>query len=107
MSFERSHPRHAFLLAAAAMFALSGCNTMHKHIGEDDPYFGDSLKYDSALQTINPDPLYPPNAQQPGASGDKGAHAVKRYRTDTVKAVESEQTTSGAAGSGTSSSTSH
>lgn len=94
MSFDRAHLKHAALLAAA-LFALSGCNTMHKHIGEDDPYFGDAVKYDTALQTINPDPVYPPSAAKPGDNGDKGAHAVRRYRTDAVKAVEATQTTAG------------
>jgi predicted small secreted protein len=99
MSFERSHAKHAVLLLGAATFALAGCNTVHKHIGEEDPAFGEAVKYDTALQTVNPDPVYPANAAQPGASGDKGAHAVKRYRTDAVKAVESEQTTAGSTGS--------
>ena len=94
MSFDRAYLKHA-ALAATALFALSGCNTAQKHIGEDDPFFGDAVKYDTALQTINPDPVYPPSAAKPGDNGDKGAHAVRRYRTDAVKAVESTQTTSG------------
>lgn len=96
MSSERSYVKHAALFAAA-VFALSGCNTVNKHIGEEDPYFGDSVKYDTALQTINPDPVYPPSAARPGSSGDKGARSVVRYRTDAVKAVEASQTTSGTA----------
>ncbi len=95
MSFDGRHLRCAALLAGAALFALAGCNTVHKHIGEDDPYFGEAVKYDAALQTINPDPVYPANGAQPGSNGDKGAHAVKRYRTDTVKAVETTQTSTG------------
>jgi len=95
MSFDRSHVKFAAL--AAALVGLSGCNTVNKHIGEEDPYFGDAVKYDTALQTINPDPVYPPSAAQPGSNGDKGARSVLRYRTDAVKAVESNQTTAGSA----------
>ena len=51
-------------------------------------------------QTINPVPVYPAAAAQPGANGDVGAKAVKRYRTDTVKPVETTQTSSGTAGAG-------
>ena len=94
MSFDRSHVKYAVLIAAA-LVGLSGCNTVNKHIGEEDPYFGDAVKYDTALQTINPDPVYPPSAAQPGSNGDKGARSVLRYRTDAVKAVEASQTTAG------------
>jgi hypothetical protein len=94
MSFKR------FLLIGAITAAVSGCNT----IGRDDLGFGESVKYDTALQTINPVPVYPPNAAQPGDNGDKGAQAVKRYRSDEVKPVEQMQTTTGTGGSsGTSS----
>jgi hypothetical protein len=94
MSFDRSHLKFVGL-AGAALLALSGCNTANKHIGEEDPFFGDAVKYDTALQTINPDPVYPPSAAKPGDNGDKGAHAVRRYRTDAVKPVEATQTTAG------------
>jgi len=94
MSSDRSHVKYAAILGAALM-ALTGCNTANKHIGEVDPYFGDAVKYDTALQTINPDPVYPASAAQPGSKGDKGARAVLRYRTDAVKAVEATQTSSG------------
>lgn len=94
MSFNRFHVKTA-ALAAAALLTLAGCNTANKHIGEIDPYFGEAVKYDTALQTINPDPVYPASAARPGSMGDKGAKAVLRYRTDAVKAVEATQTTSG------------
>jgi type IV pilus biogenesis protein CpaD/CtpE len=95
MSSDRIYLRRAVLLAGAATFALAGCNTVHKHIGEVDPYFGEAVKYNAAAQIINPDPVYPPNGAQPGSNGDKGARAVKRYRTDAVKAVETTQTSTG------------
>ena len=104
MSFDRSHLKHVVLLTGA-LIGLSGCNTMNKHIGEDDPLFGETVKYNTALQTINPDPVYPRSGAQAGSNGDKGAQAVLRYRHDAVKAVEASQTTSG--GSGAVASTSH
>ena len=86
------------LLVAAAGLTLGACSTMNKNIGQEDPALGESVKYDSALQTINPDPVYPPGSAQPGDSGAKGANAVKRYRSDAVKQVESMQTTGGSGG---------
>jgi hypothetical protein len=90
------------LIAAAAVLVvvLAGCNTAHKNIGMEDPAMGEAIKYDAALQTINPDPVYPAGAAQPGDNGDVGAKAVKRYRTDAVKKVETMQTTSGGSGGG-------
>jgi hypothetical protein len=87
-----------FWIAGAALAALSGCNTMQSHIGDEDPAMGEAVKYDAAIQTINPTPVYSANSAQPGSSGAKGAAAVKRYRTDQVKSVETMQTTSGGAG---------
>jgi hypothetical protein len=96
MSFKR------ILLIGAISAALSGCYT----IGSDDPGFAETVKYDTALQTINPAPVYPANAAQPGDNGDKGARAVMRYRTDAVKQVEQMQTTTGTSGSSETSSAS-
>lgn len=109
MSFDRRLARPALLLLGAASFALAGCNSIQKHIGEEDPAFGEAVKYDTALQTVNPDPVYGPNSAKPGDNGDKGARAVKRYRTDAVKAVQTSDTQSAASGAGTgmSSSPSH
>jgi predicted small secreted protein len=98
MSFNRSHLKIA-AMTVVALFVLSGCNTTNKHIGEEDPYFGESVKYDTALQTINPDPVYPPSAAHPGSNGEKGAKSVLRYRTDAVKAVEATQTSTGGSSS--------
>jgi hypothetical protein len=88
------------LIAAAGVLVvvLAGCNTAHKNIGMEDPAMGEAIKYDAALQTINPDPVYPAGAAQPGDNGEVGAKAVKRYRTDAVKKVETMQTTSGGSG---------
>lgn len=65
-----------------------------------DPAFGESVKYNAAIQTIDPDPVYAEGGAQPGGSGVKGSEAVKRYRTDAVKGVETISTSSGGGGSG-------
>ena len=87
-------------IAAATFLALGACNTAHRNIGMEDPALGEAAKYDAAVQIINPDPVYPAGAAQPGAHGDVGAKAVKRYRTNAVKDVETMQTTSGSSGGG-------
>jgi hypothetical protein len=53
-----------------------------------------------AIQTIDPDPVYAPDGAQPGDNGDKGAQAVKRYRTGDVMALEEMGTTGGGSGGG-------
>jgi len=83
-----------FLIATATV-ALGACSTMNKNIGQEDPGIGEAVKYNAAVQTVNPDPVYQAGDAQPGDSGAKGAAAVKRYRTDAVKPVEVMQTTSG------------
>ena len=85
------------LCAILPIFVVAGCNTT-KNIGQEDPAVGESVKYNAAVQTVNPDPVYPAGAAQPGDSGVKGAAAVKRYRTDAVKQIEVMQTTSGTGG---------
>lgn len=85
----------ARILLPIAVLALAGCNTANTHIGDEDPGMGETAKYNAAIQTINPTPVYPAAAAQPGDNGAKGQAAVKRYRTDQVKQVETMQTTSG------------
>ncbi|HWJ58216.1 MAG TPA: hypothetical protein VNR68_01015 [Sphingomicrobium sp.] len=83
------------LFAAAAFAAtLSACNTAtpNRHIGDADPFMGEAVRHNSAMMIINPDPVYPADSAQPGDNGDKMANAVKRYRTDKVKAVETQNT---------------
>lgn len=70
---------------AAAALALGACNTTNKNIGSEDPGMGEAVRYNAAVQTINPYPVYPEGGAEPGDSGVKGAEAVKRYRTDQVK----------------------
>jgi hypothetical protein len=89
-------------LAACALVAsatlLGGCAAV-------DPGMGEALKYDMVAQTVNPDPVYPPNTLQPGYAGTHGQKATERYRKDTVKAIERETTSSGGSGSGSGSGT--
>jgi predicted small secreted protein len=84
-----------YLLALAGCVVLGGCNTANKHIGEEDPFLGEAVKYNAAIQTINPSPIYPEGGAQPGDSGVKGAAAVKRYRSDQVKQPQAVSTSSG------------
>jgi hypothetical protein len=83
------------LTTSAACLALAACATPpYKNIGQEDPFFGESAKYNAAVQTINPDPVYPEGSAQPGDSGAKGVAAVRRYRLDQVNArqnAESQQ----------------
>jgi hypothetical protein len=81
------------LIAGMLAWASSACAPV-------DPGFGETVKYAAAAQTIDPDPVYAPDGAQPGDNGDKGAHAVKRYRTDAVKAVETMTTSESQSGGG-------
>lgn len=87
---------------AIAAVAVCGCSTVKKNIGQEDPAFGEAVKYNAAIQTINPAPVYAAEGAQPGDNGDRGAQAVKRYRTGQVKALETINTTSGTGSSGSS-----
>lgn len=86
----------------AALLLLAGCNTAGTAIGSGDKRFGEAVKYDAALQTINPDPVYRPGGALPGDSGAKAAAATKRYRTDAVKAVEDIKTSTSSTSGGSS-----
>jgi hypothetical protein len=95
-----SSKRAGSLLPIAAFVALAGCGTTNSHIGDEDPFMGEAVKYNAAIQTINPTPVYPAGAAQPGDNGAKGQAAVKRYRTDAVKPIETMNTTSSSGGGG-------
>ena len=92
------------LAAPLAVLLLAGCDTLNQPNGSPDPAFGEAAKYNAAVQIIDPDPVYTADSAQPGDSGAKGAAAVKRYRTDAVKAVQVMSTSSGGGGSGSGSS---
>lgn len=85
------------LLASAAVCALlSACATPDpsSKIGQDDPFFGEAVRYNAALQTINPDPVYPEGGMEPGSSGARGAAAVARSRTDQANARHRQEVNS-------------
>ena len=83
--------------ACAALLCLSAAAAC----APVDHGLGEAVKYDMALQTIDPDPVYPPGSAEPGTSGTTNAEAAKRYRTGTVKPVETVNTAkSAASGSG-------
>ena len=87
------------ILGAALALLLAGCNTTHSVIGAEDKRFGEAVRYDLAIQTITPDPVYSPDGALPGGDAAKAAAATKRYRTDAVKAVEEIKTSNSATGS--------
>ena len=72
------------ILLGVSCLALTGCSTVYSHIGDEDPLMGESVRYNAAVQTINPDPVYAEGGMQPGEMGAHGVAAVNRYRTDKV-----------------------
>ena len=79
------------LALAIATIALGGCTAVDHGLGE-------ALKYDMALQTVDPDPVYPPGGAQPGDSAEVGVGAVSRYYQGAVKQPTPSTTTSGVTG---------
>lgn len=90
----RFEPKH--LMAAIALTGLAGCSSV-------DPGLGEALRYDMAIQTVNPDPVYPEDGAQPGDNGEQGAKAVERYRKGETKELKIQTTSSAGGGGGGSS----
>lgn len=89
------------IAAAGAAALLAGCASEQlPQAGSADAAWGEASKYNAAVQTINPDPVYTAQDSQPGDNGEKMANAVKRYRTDNVKEPEPVNTTRKTTGSG-------
>jgi len=83
----------AYLIAVGALLtSAAGCAPV-------DPGFGEALRYDMAVQTIDPDPVYPEDGAKPGDSGEHAAKATERYRKGNTKPVVRESASS-ASGSG-------
>lgn len=76
------------LCLAGAALATIGCTPV-------DPGFGEALRYDMAVQTIDPDPQYPADALQPGYHGEKAQKATDRYRKGATKPVRAQSSSSG------------
>ena len=68
------------LIAVLGFGALTACNTVNKNIATEDPYIGEAVAYDTAVQVINPDPVYPEDGAKPGDNGDRAARTMKQYR---------------------------
>ena len=88
-----NHGRMTMAAAVALAIVASGCAPV-------DPGFGEAQRYDMAVQTIDPDPVYPEEGAKPGDSGVKASDATKRYRSDKVKATESMSATESGSGTG-------
>ena len=84
---------YKYLLIAVSCVAVAGCNTVNKNIGTQAPLLGEAVAYNAAVQTINPDPVYPENAAEPGSMGSHGVAAVRRYRNDEVSARHRREVT--------------
>lgn len=68
-------------LVPTMLLIISGCAPV-------DAGFGEAVKYDMAVQTVNPEPQYPADGAQPGDSGEHATDAVQRYRDGTVTEVD-------------------
>lgn len=81
------------IIPAVALIGLAGCAPV-------DPGMGEALRYDTALQTIDPDPTYPADALNPGYHGEKAQKATERYRKGQTKGLQTYSTSSGVGGGG-------
>jgi hypothetical protein len=81
----------SMLILASAAVAATGCAPV-------DPGFGEAVRYDMAVQTIDPDPQYPADAAQPGYHGEKAQKATERYRKGQTKALRQESAGGGVSG---------
>ena len=81
----------ALIVAGVLLLGATACTPV-------DPGFGEAVRYDTAIQTIDPDPVYPADSLQPGYHGEKAQKATDRYRKGTTKPVRTESTSSGGGG---------
>ena len=63
------------ILGSLAVAVTAGCTPV-------DPGFGEAQRYDMAIQTVNPDPVYPEGSLEPGYHGEKGQKALGCSGTD-------------------------
>jgi hypothetical protein len=82
-----------WIAAGSALLMAGACAPV-------DPGYGEALRYDMAVQTVDPDPVYPEDGAKPGDSGEHGAKASERYRKGATKPVQRESASSGASASG-------
>lgn len=78
---------------------LSACSTQNGDLElSSSPNFGEAHRYNVAVQTIDPAPVYGPDGAQAGDHGGRAAEAIERYRTGAVKEVEVIETSEGTSG---------
>ena len=65
-----------------------------------DSGFGEAQRYDSAMQTIDPDPVYPADSAKPGDNGEHAVKAMQRYLKGQTKPLRRETTSGGSGGGG-------
>jgi hypothetical protein len=82
-----------WIAAGSALLVTAACAPV-------DPGFGEALKYDMAIQTVDPEPVYPENGAKPGDSGEHGAKATDRYRKGQTKPVKAQSSSSISGGGG-------
>lgn len=80
------------IVAGSFMLGAAACAPV-------DPGFGEAVRYDAAIQTIDPDPVYTADSLQPGYFGEKAQKATERYRKGTVKPVRTESVSGAGGGS--------
>jgi hypothetical protein len=80
--------RSRLIAVGAGTLLVAGCaqNLANRHIGDEDPALGEAVRYNAAVQTLNPEPVYAENSAIPGGNADRGAQAIRRYRTDQANA---------------------
>ena len=80
-----------WIAAGAAILVTAACAPV-------DPGFGEAYRYDMAVQTIDPDPVYDEAGAKPGDNGEKAAKATERYRKGQTKPVQRESASSSGSG---------
>jgi hypothetical protein len=88
------------LIASLSLGLLTGCTQIYPVSLSADPGMGEAVKYDIAVQTIDPDPVYGPDSAQPGDNGERSQKSVDRYRKGAVKDVQQMGTQSASGGGG-------
>ena len=72
--------RAIMLSTGAVLLAAAGCTPV-------DPGFGEAVRYDMAVQTVDPDPQYPADGAKPADNGEHAQKATERYRKGNTKPV--------------------
>jgi uncharacterized membrane protein YgcG len=87
------HIDRMLIITGAVLLGAAACAPV-------DPGFGEAMRYDAAMQTIDPDPVYPADSAKPGDNGEHAQKAMERYRKGTTKALRIQSTGAGGGGGG-------